>query len=420
MENGQAIKITTQKDTTYKGILTFQEQDTLFIKLSSGYNVGIDKDRIKTKELGEKKHTQQNPQRISQDKSLPHVHIAHTGGTIASKIDYTTGAVTNAYEPEELLTLVPEATEKARLTASLLMNTSSEDIRFQDINTIAKHIHKKIEETDAEGIVVTLGTDTLHYVSAALAFILGTPKKPVILVGAQRSSDRPSSDGPDNLLSALTFITQTEWTGVAVCMHGPLTKNTCIIHKGTRVRKNHTSRRDAFTSINDEALSIIDRETHKVLTKPPKTQPEPRLETLNEDLRIGWIKTHPHMTSKDFKHHQDKDAVLIEGTGLGHTPLSAHKENNKIFEEIKLLTQNMPVVMTSQTINGRVNMNVYTNGRNLKNTGILGHQLDITPSTAYMKIAWLLSNHQENFKALYKANVTGELSPTSKTHHYEL
>lgn len=420
METGQPIKIQTKKGTTHKGILTFQNPQTIFLKLESGYNIGIDRDRIENKTVLETETQKPQPPEIQQDKDLPHVHVAHTGGTIASKIDYTTGAVTNAYTPEELLALVPEATNKAYLTASLLMNTSSEDIRFSDINKIAQHIHKKIENTDTEGIVVTLGTDTLHYVSAALNFILGTPKKPVILVGSQRSSDRPSSDGPDNLLSALTFITQTNWTGIGVCMHGPIQQNTCLIHKATRVRKNHTSRRDAFRSINDQALSIIDKETQNILSQPPKTKPSPRLELLDEDLQIGWIKTHPHMSHKDITHHKDKDAVIIEATGLGHTPIETHKENQKIYNAIKRLTQNIPVIITSQTIHGRINLNVYTNGRKLKQLGVHGHQQDIQPSTAYMKTAWLLSNHKDNFTSLYKANIAGEQSPTSKPHHYEL
>ena len=412
---GKKVSITLQSDKTIQGIATFENDDTIFLKLASGYNIGKAYDQIKDQEIIADVEPQSDTPRITQDDDLPSVHIVHTGGTIASKIDYSTGAVTNAYEPEELLQLVPEAQEMASLSANLLMNVSSENLRFEDINTIAKHVHDKIVEDSIEGIVITVGTDMLHYVSAALSFMLGIPPIPVIVVGSQRSSDRPSSDGPDNLLCALSCITKTNWNGIGVCMHGPLKENVCLLHRGTRVRKNHTSRRDAFQSINDSVAGIIDRFNYEPLTEMKAQKPDLRCDLLDPEINIGWLKVRPNMSVPKGSY----DALLIEGTGLGHMPTGEHTKNSAFYNYVKEFAKEKPVVMTSQTINGRLNMNVYSNGRKIRDLGVYGHGLDIIPETAYMKIAWLLSHHRDSFE-LYEANIVGEISPSSKVNTYEL
>ena len=67
--------------------------------------------------------------------------------------------------------------------------------------------------------------------------------------------------------------------------------------------------------------------------------------------------------------------------------------------------------MSTQAIYGRVNMNVYAPGRKLQEIGVLGNLADMTTETAFIKLAWLLSNYsKEEAKTLISENLKGEIS----------
>jgi glutamyl-tRNA(Gln) amidotransferase subunit D len=416
-----------------KGLLVSTDEETVFLKLESGYNEGILLKNIKSAKLLEK------PKIITkksvENEKNPEILILHTGGTIASKVDYSTGAVDSMITPEELLALYPEL-ENQKIGSELISNMSSDNMNFSHYNLIAKKIVEVTKKYELKGIILTHGTDTLHYTSAALSFMLKNLPCPLILLGSQRSSDRPSSDASSNLFNAVQFINNhPEYKEVMICMHASINDPESYIFRGTNVRKMHSSARDAFKQINDEPIAIVNYENKKskilkIKNKKEnqeknqdknqdKNNQELQIKLLKENLKIGWIKSMPNMSAQEFDNYNDYDALILEGTGLGHFPIiesdTFTKENAKIFEKIKQLSKKLILVMVTQTIYGRVNLNVYSPGRNLKELGILGHNSSLSPETAYIKLAFLLSNYKkEEIKELYNKDFRGEIIERTK------
>ncbi|MGM5480820.1 MAG: Glu-tRNA(Gln) amidotransferase subunit GatD [Nanobdellota archaeon] len=418
------VHITTQH-ASYEGILLPSESDFIVLKLDSGYNVGINQKHIKEAKLLEKKPVSEVPEaaKKEQDESLPKLSIIHTGGTIASKVDYETGGVVARFSPEELLELFPELGDIARIDSKLLGNMHSDDFNFSHFNTIASEIHRQAKEGQKR-FIVTSGTDFLHYLSAALSFMLKDLPVGVLVVGSQRSSDRGSSDAAMNLICAAQFLSTTEFHGAGVCMHESTEDNSCLILPGTNARKMHSSRRDAFKPINTTAYAKVNYENRSVEllrelpTKRSSSMPS-KIEFIgkpgNEDkLKIGMIYSRPHMHAQEFDIYKDYDALVLVGSGLGHFPVSKTEgtgpDNTKNHEKITELVKKMPVVMATQTIYGRVHLNVYSPARKIKDAGVTGHLSTMTPETAYIKIAWLVSNkNKEQAENLFMTNMVGEL-----------
>ncbi|MBI2138270.1 Glu-tRNA(Gln) amidotransferase subunit GatD, partial [Candidatus Woesearchaeota archaeon] len=253
------------KDRAIEGaLIPNEETDSLVIKLKSGYNVGIEKSKVQRIEvLTEHKAKEPVREKPKFKPGFPTISILHTGGTIASKVDYETGGVIARFEPEELLANYPELFRIANIKSRLVSKMFSEDMRFGHYKLMIKAIEDEIK-AGADGIILTHGTDTLAYTSAALAFALENLPIPIILVGAQRSSDRGSNDAAMNLICAANFITKTDFAGVAICMHETSEDTTAAILPACKTRKLHTSRRDAFRAVNDSIIARVDFKTHKV------------------------------------------------------------------------------------------------------------------------------------------------------------
>ena len=323
----------------------------------------------------------------------------HTGGTIASKVDYKTGAVNASFEPHELIEMFPEIKDLANIESRLFRNMWSDDMRFEHYNIIAKEIEK--ESGKYKGIIITHGTDTMHYTSAALSFIFENLPLPVVIVGSQRSSDRGSSDSATNLISAVSFIANTSLNGVFICMHENISDDSCIILNGLNARKMHSSRRDAFQQINKQPIARINFFTKQIeyISEYPGSalngKGKMTLHLFDDRLKIGIVISHPNMYHEELLSYKNFDGLILEGTGLGHMPITEiddnTKEHNKIKEAIAELCKKMPVVMATQTISGVVNMNVYSPGRELQDLGVIGNQSSLCPETSFIKLAWLLS-----------------------------
>ena len=406
----------------FLGIIVSEKEDSIVIKLDNGYQVSIKRSEIlsmEKKSAPEKKNRETAPSEKKEDKNLPVISILHTGGTIASKVDYETGAVKAQFKPEEILEMVPELSKIARIKSRLVRNMMSDDMRFAHYNFIASEIKKEIE-SGTDGIIITQGTDTLHYTSAALSFILEGLSVPVIIVGSQRSSDRGSSDATHNLLAAAYFMAHSDFSGVAICMHNSMNDGTCAILPPCKTRKMHSSRRDAFKPINSEEIAIVDYANGKVQFSSSihgKKEGTLNLMPINPELKIAFIKSHPNMSASEISCFSGFDGIVLEGTGLGHMPISKTDEftdeNAKIFSEIEKLCRTSIVAMSLQTIFGRIDMNVYSPGRKLIEAGVLGNYSDMTPETTLIKLAWLLSNFKREDiikKNLLLKNFRGEIS----------
>ena len=329
--------------------------------------------------------------------------------------------MSSRFTPEELLQMYPELGAVAKIRSRLIRNMFSEDMRFAHYNLIADAILEEIQK-GVDGVIVTHGTDTLGYTGAALSFMLENLRTPVILVGSQRSADRGSSDAALNLLCACVFISRSDFGGVGICMHAGLDDVRCAILPGLKARKMHSSRRDAFRAVNALPIAFVARtgEVEVVARQYVHRDPAvvPVVKHFKPSLKIGLLKMHPQMHTVEVLAYKDFDGLVIEGTGMGHAPVNviddATKEHAAILKAIATLAGRMPVVMATQTIFGRVNMDVYSTGRLLQDAGVIGNMSDMHAETAFIKLAWLLSQHPaEKVRALFGQNLRGEISERS-------
>lgn len=422
--------IAKKKGTEYKGIIVNAEGDTLILKLGSGYNIGLNAGEIEAiaKTGEEKKIGKAEAKKIGNKKGLPEIVVLHTGGTIASRVDYRTGGVVSSFEPEDLNSMFPEISKIANIKSRLIANMWSDDLRFHHFTKIAKAIEEEIRK-GCEGIIIGIGTDNLAVAAAAISFAIEKTPVPIIFTGAQRSSDRGSSDAAMNMICAAQFIAKTDFAGAAICMHSTGSDDYCNILPATKTRKMHSSARDAFKAINDTPIAAVNYatgETEFIARDYAKKDKNNRIivKPVFEE-KVALLKIHVNMFAEQFEVYRKHDykGIVIEGTGLGHTPGHApdeqSKENVKILGEIrKLSTGECIVVMATQCINGSVNMNVYDKGRDLLAAGVISGK-DMLAETALVKLSWLLGNHgKEEAKRLIGENLRGEIKETIKINNY--
>ncbi|CAB49614.1 Glu-tRNA(Gln) amidotransferase subunit GatD [Pyrococcus abyssi] len=422
---GDFVRITKEEDgeeVTYEGYIMppyeLSAGDTLVLKLENGYNIGIALEKIRRIEVLERAKVKPEVHfeaLIEGKPGLPEVTIIGTGGTIASRIDYETGAVYPAFTAEELAKAVPEIFEVANVKPKLLFNIFSEDMKPKHWVKIAHEVAKALNSGDY-GVVVAHGTDTMGYTAAALSFMLRNLGKPVVLVGAQRSSDRPSSDAAMNLICSVRMAT-SEVAEVMVVMHGETGDTYCLAHRGTKVRKMHTSRRDAFRSINDVPIAKIwPNGEIEFLRKDYRKRSDEEVEVDDKiEEKVALVKVYPGISSEiiDFLVDKGYKGIVIEGTGLGHTP-------NDIIPSIeRAVEEGVAVCMTSQCIYGRVNLNVYSTGRKLLKAGVIPCE-DMLPETAYVKLMWVLGHTQnlEEVRKMMLTNYAGEITPYTRFDTY--
>ena len=220
---GDEIQI-LQDDQDISGHLLAQSDlgnpEVLQIKLDNGYNIGvkIDESAKLIKKSGSVDLEKFQIRVPKQRKNLPQISLLATGGTIASRIDYATGGVVMAMQPEEIFASLPELFDEVSLkSVKSLFSMGSEDIAHKEWQTIAKNVAEELNN-ESQGVVISHGTDTMGYSSAALSFMLKDLNAPVVFTGAQRSSDRGSFDGAMNLIGAARVAAHADIASVMVCM----------------------------------------------------------------------------------------------------------------------------------------------------------------------------------------------------------
>jgi len=406
---GDSVKILA--DITYSGIIMprYEHSDDkhIALKLKSGYNIGLEIEKIeKVEKIKSAEKIAQQDEKLEKVTGLPKILLLSTGGTIASKIDYRTGAVTPVLTAKELNSSVPELAKIANIDAEVLLSEYSENIMPEHWLQIAEKINE-YSKSDYSGIIIAHGTDTMHYTSSFLSFALAGFPIPIILVGSQRSSDRASSDAALNLIGATKFITESNTNGIYIVMHQDENDDTLACHIGTRVRKNHTSKRGAFQTIGDNpAFIITENQIQKNISedffKISEFQPRIKLDT-----RIALVKYHPGYNPKllDQIIEMGYRGIIFEGTGLGHI-------GNTMYESVKKANEKgIFLGMTSQCIDGRIRMTVYESGRDLLDLGIIPLE-NMVPEVALVKAMWAMGNFQngEEIKKIMLENIASELS----------
>jgi glutamyl-tRNA(Gln) amidotransferase subunit D len=384
------------------------------LKLTNGYNVSYPESYVESVEILDEVEISEEeaPTPIQQDETLPLVHLIHTGGTIASKVDYATGAVTARFEPDELLQSVPELRSVARLRVVKLGNMFSDDIRPRHWNRMLKATEEAFAE-GAVGVVITHGTDTLHLSAAAMGYGWagngGRPPGRIALTGSQRSPDRGSSDAAENIVAAVHWAAHgPEPTGYrdasVVVMHSESSDGQCAVLPGIACRKYHSSRRDAFKPINQGPLAWINNDGTGPSIEMAEHEPaDARVEAISpmmfdEDARIAQFIADPHLDPNliMLAIKDDFDAIVLHGTGLGHLPISDPQDDSPENTKLRLMLEDHcandgVVVVVAQTIHGPMNMNVYAKGREQQEMGIIGHGSLCPPGSALVKLHHLLS-----------------------------
>jgi glutamyl-tRNA(Gln) amidotransferase subunit D len=413
-EVGDIIRVTSD-GKVYEGILIprseYGDDKHVVVKLKSGYNIGVRMTpNIKIVKVGKgSKPSFAAPALPEQKPELPKVVIMSTGGTIASRVDYRTGAVRSALSASDLYGVVPELGDIARVDTQILFSLFSENITPKHWTEIAQAVAEHISR-GVSGVIIAHGTDTMAYTAAALSFALQNLPVPVILVGAQRSSDRPSSDAATNLIAAVQAAAKAPFAEVAIAMHETLSDTTIAINRGTKVRKCHTSRRDTFKPVNATPIARIKDQEIIMLTDDYKKRDSAKKLILkpNFNEKVALVKFHPGLNPEIINWHVERGykGILLEGSGLGHV-------SKYCFDPIQnAVKHGVVVALASQCIWGRVNMNVYDTGRDLLTLGVIPLD-DMFPETALVKLMWILGQtiDAEEAKKLLKANIAGEFSP---------
>lgn len=409
MNAGDRVR-TRRAGTEYEGVLLpSSSDDHLVLKLDGGYNVGIDREEAEVELLeagvyGIDTESTGDSSEVGFDDDLPTISLISTGGTIASTVDYRTGAVTAQFDAEDVLRAVPDLAGLANYRGRVVANILSENMTPEVWNDLARAVAEEIE-AGAEGIVIMHGTDTMQFSASALSFMLDTPV-PVVFTGSQRSADRPSSDNVMNAVCAVETA-KSDIAEVLVCMHASESDDRCSLHRGTRVRKNHTSRRDAFETVGKKPVGEIDYESREITVRGDHANRGENDLSLSPTLEadVELLKYTPGMSQEILMPYEDSAGLVIEGTGLGHV----HTDWIPRIEA--LVESGTPVVMTSQCIEGRVCDRVYDTGRDLLEAGVV-EAGDTLPGTAKVKLMWALAN-TDSVEESMRTSVAGELTERS-------
>ncbi len=399
----------------WKGlVLESHDSEVILLKLESGYNIGVrEREIINVKVLEKVKEKPKKKPELKQDKKLPNIAMIITGGTISSRLDPKTGGVISTDE-EELLNIAPEIKDICNIVKiEKPFMKMSENMDPSDWKKIAETCEKLLNEDSISGIVITHGTDTLHYTTAALSFFLGKLNKPVAFTYSQRSIDRGSTDAALNLLCACKYAV-SDVAEVALIGHKNLDDEVCLAMPGTKVRKMHASRRDAFKVINSEPLVAISRKDFKILKDFNARDNNRKLKTdIKFNSNVAIVKIYPGQDSEVLNFYAEKGykGIILELSGLGHVP----SESPNLLPTIKKIVDKGVVVCgTAQTISGSLNPNVYSAGRDLQKTGLIFLK-DMLSETAFVKVGWVLghiswSKDKNKIKEKMLENFSGEFN----------
>ena len=409
LEIWDIVQIKTEK-TQYEGIILPRIEHSapnfINIKLENNYNIGVKvSEVIEIIKIGKREASYKIPEKeFPQNKDLPNLKLFGTGGTIASRLDYTTGAVIPSFTPGELFSAVPELAEICNLECEIVFEILSENMEPGNWQKLAEKV-KDAANSGIDGIIIGHGTDTMSYTSAALSFMLKDLSIPVVLVGSQRSSDRPSSDAALNLINA-AVVASSDIAEVVVTMLGSSSHDYGLIHRGTLVRKMHSSVRNTFRTINSIPLGLVQNRKIKMFTTDYRKKSKKKTQTLtNFEKKIALAYSYPGNDNELINFYIDNGykGIVFVGTGLGHVSTTIYKSIKRAIQE------GITVLMTTQTLHGFVGMNVYSTGRELLNMGVIPGK-NLLPEVAYVKLGWVLGQTSEpdEIIKLLSQNIAGE------------
>ncbi len=415
------VELVTTKGK-YKGLILPRSETAdefhVVLKLPIGYNIGIAAENItEIKVFGNKEAHYKIPEKeFPVDPSKPSVKLLGTGGTIASRLDYRTGAVIPAFSPGELYGSVPELADYCNLDTEKLYGVFSENMGPEQWIGTAKAIGEEIEK-GVHGIVIGHGTDVMHHTAAVLSFMVQNSPVPIVMVGSQRSSDRPSSDAALNLIHAVKTAAESDIAEVMVCMFGPTSDMYGLLHRGTRVRKMHSSYRSTFRTIGEIPLAMVDREKITPLKYDYKKRRNDKYVEINPvfEEKVSIVYYYPNMKPDIIDSLVDNGykGIVIAGTGLGHVNKPVYPALQRAYDK------GVAVYMTVQTLWGYVQMYVYETGRVMLDLGVIP-LANMLPEVAYVKLGWVLgqTDDLEKVKNIMLTPIAGEITEREPSNGY--
>lgn len=415
------VEVRTEKGS-FTGIVLPRSETAdplhIVLKLRSGYNIGIAAGAVQSIVVAGRKeaHYKIPEKEFPYDPKKPRVKLLGTGGTIASRLDYRTGAVIPAFSPGELYGSVPELADICNLETEKLYGVFSENMAPEQWIGTAQAIGREIEK-GVQGIVIGHGTDTMHHTAAILSFMVQNSPVPIVMVGSQRSSDRPSSDAALNLMHSVKTAAESDIAEVMVCMFGPTSDVYGLLHRGTRVRKMHSSYRSTFRTIGDIPIAMVSREKITPLRKDYKKRREDRNVVINTvfEEKVSIVYYYPNMKPDIIDSLIDNNyrGIIIAGTGLGHV-------NKPLYPSLKRAHEKgIAVYMTVQTLWGYVQMYVYDTGRDMMELGVIPGA-NMLPEVAYMKLGWALGQASDLKKVqdIMMTPIAGEITEREPSNGY--
>lgn len=409
---GDEVRLRLAKEEVEGIVLESPDNSILLLKLRSGYNIGINKENILAgRALSRYKPAEEKKDYSSINSNKDKIGLVITGGTIAAKLDSKTGGVKWLTNVNEFLRFYPELTNIADIKLiDVPFMTASESMTSENWIKIAHSVKKMLDDSEIKGVIVTHGTDFLGYTAAALSFFLKNLNKPVVLTYSQRSIDRASSDANLNLQCAAKMAL-SDCAEVILVGHATENDDYCFALRGTKVRKMHSSRRDAFKPINTEPIAKVFPDKIEFLSKyNPRSERKVEIDTSFND-KVALVKFYPGQDSSILDFYALKyKGIVIEAAGLGHLPVSetAHNWIPKLKKHIK---SGFVVCCAAQTIYGRLDPYVYSNGRELIDAGVIFLE-DMLAETAFVKLGFILGHHgwKTHIKEKMLENVSGEIN----------
>ena len=399
----------------YEGILLESSEDEkaiVLLKLDSGYNIGFNKKDVLEIKLLKKEEEVKEKVNLEAEKGKPNIAMIITGGTIAARLNPKKGGVDWLTSPDMLFKFYPELFKKVNvIKVEVPFMKASEDMDYKDWQKIAKVAEKLLNDSNIKGIIVTHGTDFLHYTSAALSFFLTNLNKPVALTYSQRSIDRASSDANLNLQCAANTVL-SDMAEVVLVGHATSNDNFCYAMPGTKVRKLHTSKRDAFKVVNSKPFAEVYPDKFvKIAYYNLRHTKKCKADTKFEE-KVALVKFYPGQSPDilDYYVKNKYKGIVIEVGGLAH--VATKRARNSWIKKLKeVINKGLIVCAAAQTIYGRLDPLVYSNGREILDTGVI-YLEDMLAETAYVKLGWILghSEWKNKIKEKMLENISNELN----------
>lgn len=271
--------------------------------------------------------------------ALPLVVIMTTGGTIGSRFDPETGAVSAVASAEELVELAPDLADIARIELKPWISVNSWNISPTMMFDLVQEIRSTLARPEVTGVVVTHGTDTVEE-TGAMAELLIESEKPVVFVVAMRNLSQPGSDGPRNLLDSVSVAADPASAG-----RGALLVVNETIHAARYVVKTNTTNLAAFISPDYGPVGLIAATGLRYLHPAPKRRIL-KVPMLGGPVHIVKAVSGADSSLINWLIDQGTKGIVLEGSGAGNVPAGMLPGIERALEA------EIPVVLTSRVLWG--------------------------------------------------------------------